>query len=339
MKVHIIPGHSFDNALTQRWREIQASNPSLRSPFFSPGFTACAASVFEQIEIAVIKEGTNTVAIFPYERTSGNVAIPVGRHMSDYHGLISAQGFQCNGQVLLRKCGLNRWNFDHLPFEQTRVFQGARSEDVSPLIDLSRGFASYSSERQSSGSELFSQYRMKLRRVERDIGEVRFEASSLDKTILNSVLAWKSSQYVETGLQDLFQLAWARTLLERVFDSRSDDFSGVLSLLYAGEHLIAGHFGMRSQTVWHWWFPAYNQDMAKYSPGLILLVKMAEFASNERRLCEIDLGKGLSTFKSRFMNRSNCVTSGSTVRPFLAFRTASRQALARFINTVVRGNN
>jgi CelD/BcsL family acetyltransferase involved in cellulose biosynthesis len=48
---------------------------------------------------------------------------------------------------------------------------------------------------------------------------------------------------------------------------------------------------MRSKTLWHYWFTAYDPAFAKYSPGTILLLQMAERAS-ELGISAIDMGRG-----------------------------------------------
>src|SRR5262249_2704366 len=95
---------------------------------------------------------------------------------------------------------------------------------------------------------------------------------------LAQVLAWKSQQYRQSGWCDLFATEWGRGLVELVHRTQNPDFAGMLSLLFAGPRLVAGHMGMRSRTVWHYWFPAYDREFARYSPAPILLLKMAQCA-------------------------------------------------------------
>jgi hypothetical protein len=58
---------------------------------------------------------------------------------------------------------------------------------------------------------------------------------------------------------------------------------------------------MRSRSVWHYWFPAYNVEHAAYSPGLVLLLMMAEHAQS-LGLRVIDLGKGDERYKQQLKN-------------------------------------
>ena len=103
--------------------------------------------------------------------------------------------------------------------------------------------------------------------------------------------------------------------MQRIFATHADGCTGVLSLLYAGDRLIAGHFGMRSRQTWHYWFPSYNPEVAEYSPGLILLLKMAEQAPTIG-VSIIDLGKGMSPYKERLMNSWSSLASGRLESPW-----------------------
>jgi CelD/BcsL family acetyltransferase involved in cellulose biosynthesis len=122
-------------------------------------------------------------------------------------------------------------------------------------------------------------------------------------------------------------------VLHDIHRTQNEDFSGALSLLYAGDRMIAGHFGMRSDSVWHYWFPAYDAMLAKYSPGIVLLLKMIEHAC-EAGISTIDLGKGMSPYKKRFMNAQVDVSSGSVELPSWVYfkRTARRSARGLLVN-------
>ena len=132
--------------------------------------------------------------------------------------------------------------------------------------------------------------------------------------MLEAVLEWKSLQYRQAGHADLFALGWVREAVKRIFITNVDGCSGVLSLLYAGDRLLAGHFGMLSRRIWHYWFPSYDPGSAKYSPGLILLLKMAEYAPGAGTPI-IDLGKGMNPYKERLMNSSSLLASGRIELP------------------------
>src|SRR4030095_7972739 len=86
---------------------------------------------------------------------------------------------------------------------------------------------------------------------------------------------------------------------------------------------------MHSRFIWHYWFPAYDPQFARYSPGLILLLKMAEHAPHIG-LRTIDLGTGLTLYKRRLMNASISVAEGSVERAsLLSFLRGTRRKAKR----------
>ena len=78
---------------------------------------------------------------------------------------------------------------------------------------------------------------------------------------------------------------------------------------------MAGHFGMRSGGVYHWWFPAYDRKYSSYGPGRVLLSRTAQ-ACEENGIHKIDLGRGVAQFKSLTMSGATEVAIGSVdLRP------------------------
>jgi CelD/BcsL family acetyltransferase involved in cellulose biosynthesis len=53
---------------------------------------------------------------------------------------------------------------------------------------------------------------------------------------------------------------------------------------------------MRSGRLLHWWFPSYDPEYQKYSPGMIVLFQTVEAISAAGIQC-IDLGKGDEPYK------------------------------------------
>jgi len=129
------------------------------------------------------------------------------------------------------------------------------------------------------------------------------------------LIQWKANQYRRTGVANLFDWIWPGKLLEKIFVTQSSGFAGMLSILYAGDYIVAMHFGIRSSRIWHWWFPVYDPKWSAYSPGLLLLLKMAESAES-LGLDTIDLGHTRRvTYKQRFMDGSVPPWGGSVELP------------------------
>ncbi len=334
MRINVINGRALDAPLSHSWEEIRCSNPELQSPYFAAEFTRIVASVRDDVEVAVISQDSKPIAFFPFQRdeTDPSRGVPVANLMSDFQGLICKPGFVCNPLWLLRQCKLATFDFDHLLASQ-KSFAGYRFErDPSPQIDLSQGYDVYAKKKQNEGSNLIRSCANLARRMEREVGPLTFVAHSADPDKLRHVLGLKGDQYLRTGNRNIFAIEWVRRVIEKIHSTHNDEFFGMLSLLYAGDQIVAGHFGMRSRTVWHYWFPAYDMRVAKYSPGLNLILKMAAYAPSIG-VRVIDLDRGSSLYKRRLMNGEITVVRGSIDRryPQRLVRRASqvRTVLAR----------
>jgi CelD/BcsL family acetyltransferase involved in cellulose biosynthesis len=88
------------------------------------------------------------------------------------------------------------------------------------------------------------------------------------------------------------------------------------STLHAGDRLVAAHMGMRSGNTLHYWFPAYDPEFAKYSPGIILLLRLARSVEGSG-VRKIDLGKGEAHYKQRLMNGAVQLREGHVEVPSL----------------------
>lgn len=313
METTLVSGKEIGPDLAASWRQLQQANPDLASPYFHPQFTKIIAAVRNDVEVAVVEDDGHIVALFPFQREQCSHGRAVGGMISDYHGLICARGFEFSPSRLLERCRLDSWEFDHLIAAQADFARFHWSTEVSPQIDLSKGYNSYIEERRAAGSEQIKKTYNLMRRIEREIGPLRFVCDSTDARALGIVLAWKSEQYRTSGAADLFAPGWVRDAAERISSTRVEGFSGALSLLYAGDRLVAGHLGMRSDRVWHYWFPSYDPEAARYSPGLMLLLKMAEFGAAAGTQI-IDLGVGMSAYKERLMNSSTLLAIGRVER-------------------------
>jgi CelD/BcsL family acetyltransferase involved in cellulose biosynthesis len=62
---------------------------------------------------------------------------------------------------------------------------------------------------------------------------------------------------------------------------------------------VAAHLGLASDSVWHWWFPSYDAELAPHSQGLLLLLEMLAHAP-AAGIALLDFGFGPEPFKQRF---------------------------------------
>ena len=292
------------------WSEIQRSDRTLSSPFFRPEFTQAVASVRRDVYVAELKDNGQTVGFFPFCKGRMNVGRPVGQPLCDFQGIIGRTDRSWNDAEFICRCGLAAWDFDHLLCSQAVFNSRQHRPEESPLIDMSNGFAAYRQDKQSQGTNLFRDMARKARKMGREIGPLRFELNASDPTLLRTVIQWKSDQSRRAGTFDVFRWNWPQRLLESILAHRAETFGGVLSVLRVGETVAAIHMGMRSGSVLHWWFPTYNRALAKYSPGLILLLCVLREAE-DIGIKRVDLGKGDEIYKRRFMTGSEMVAVGS----------------------------
>ena len=173
MIVTCSPWRDLRRDYVETWHEIRRENPALASPYFHPTFTDIISEACGNVEVAVIGGGGRVIeALFPFQRMPGNIGMPVGSILSDYHGLICVPGFNRAPTEIVRSCKLAAWQFDHLPVAQQCFAPFHRSVARSPQIDLSEGSEAYFQQNKSARG-----VRMKARRIERDFGPLRFEFS------------------------------------------------------------------------------------------------------------------------------------------------------------------
>ncbi|MGF1643087.1 MAG: GNAT family N-acetyltransferase [Thiotrichales bacterium] len=317
MKITRIPAAELDSALAQRWRELQFGNSALANPYFCVEYTQSVAAVRGDVFVGIIEYDGAVRGFFPHQRQSASVAGPVGGRLSDYQGLIAAPDFDCDPEQLLRACGLKIWDFDHLLAAQRGFEPFATVRDESPIMQLGDGFQAYLERRKATGSQRLTQLQRKSRKFEREVGELRFEVYSHDPRAFAQVVQWKREQCLRTGVPDFMTWGWTTAMLEQIWTHETPTFTGMLSVLWHDEDIVAAHFGMRSDSVCHWWFPTYNEVYAKHSPGGILLLKLAE-AMADAGLHIIDLGKGEDAYKPAFATDAVPLIEGSVMLPSLA---------------------
>jgi CelD/BcsL family acetyltransferase involved in cellulose biosynthesis len=296
---------------------LQRADRSLEPPFFRPEFTAVVAAIREGVEVAVLEEDGTPVGFFPYERR-GRTAKPVGGRLSDFQGIVARPEAVREPEALLRACGLRAWSFDHLLASQEPFRRYHAVTAPSPVLDLSQGYAAWERAHRGGGSETMAQLHRKARKLAREVGPLRFEFHTNERRVLETLLAWKREQYRRTTTTDITAMPWVVALLERILATDADGFGGVLSALWTGDRLAAVHLGMRSDAVLHSWLPSYDRSLHRCSPGLVLLLRIAEAAA-ARGIRTIHLGKGPEEYKQQLMSGVVLVAEGCVeTRPLVA---------------------
>ncbi|MDF6020609.1 GNAT family N-acetyltransferase [Streptomyces sp. JH34] len=299
----------------ETWRELRAESGAPAHPFMEPEFALAVGRVRPRARVAVIgEEGGGTAGFLPFERGRLGHGRAIGLGVSDVQGAVLRPGLALEARDLLRACGLSAWEFDNLE-ERQALFQPAAARSYATyVIDVGHGYESYEKVLRAQSPKFLRTTLAKERKLGRTAGEVRFVLDERDPEALRTLMGWKSAQYRRTGRRDRFAKRWIRDLVEFLFHTRAPGCSGLLSVLYAGDRPVAAHFGLRSRTVLSCWFPAYDPEFAKFSPGLVLHLRMARAAADDG-IGMLDMGRGAAEYKDALRTGELTVYEGATVRP------------------------
>lgn len=325
----VSPGE-IDSATISTWRAVQSSSSAFASPYFCPEFTQLAGEVRNDVRVVVIENDDRITGFFPHQRSLLGMGKPVGGPLSDYHGVIAGPDAHWEIAPLMRTARLSVWSFNHLVDNSGKFAPHVESSTTSPQMDLSPGYAQYAQGRRDAGSEYIRKTEGLARKLSREVGELQFTLHEPGREALEQLMQWKSAQYRAASLPDVFAAAWTGRLLRKIAQMQTTDFAGVCSVLRAGDRTVAIHMGMRSASALHYWFPAYDPEFAKFSSGIILLLRMAEaLAGMGIRI--IDLGEGMSQYKQRLMTGEHPLQKGAVELPSLltTVRRLQRAAEAR----------
>ena len=336
MRIAVIHPGELGPAEIAAWRSMQRASPSLANPFLSPEFAMAAGRFRPEARVAVLTEGQAVMGFFAFERRGLGLGVPIGGWLSGCQGLVHVPGAEWDPRELLRGCGLAAWQFDNLiagqqPFEP---YQAAITP--SPIIDLADGFEAYYAKLWVNSHRFCRELARKTRKLSREAGEVRIVADSRDGDMLRRLMAWKSEQYRRTRSVDCFARPWVGDLLQALLAAHSEHVDGLLSVLYAGDQPVAAQFGLRAGNLMVGWFTGYDLRFAKYSPGILHLIKMAEQLA-AAGIHAIYMGKGARRYTEAIKSNDVLVTEGVvTGRSILGAVHGVRAASAQWALRAIR---
>jgi CelD/BcsL family acetyltransferase involved in cellulose biosynthesis len=320
---HIVEMDELGSAHIERWLDLRSSNPALDSPYFHPAFTAAVASTRPGVRVIVGEAADGSVASFLPVQFDKRTCRPAGWPAADFQGPICAPNVDFDITAALRGAKIGSYEFDHmldgLPGFEPWIFD----REPSSYVDVSGGLDGYMSRGGGTGKRRIKDAARLGRKAEREYGPVRTVVESTDSSLLDVVIALKQRQYQATGARDYFADPRHVELMHRLLATGNDlEFGGPLSAVYAGEHLIAAHFGMRAGPVLHWWFPVYDPEFSRLDPGWMQVRAVLE-AAPELGVERIDLGRGDGEWKRWLGTGYQLVCQGAVIRNPLRHRTAS----------------
>ncbi len=94
--------------------------------------------------------------------------------------------------------------------------------------------------------------------------------------------------------------------------------------MWVGDRLVAGHFGMLGGDILHYWFPTFDIEFARYSPGTELILRVCQHATTIG-VNTVDFGYGDDPYKFKFCNASMPVSCGQVRFNRAAFLLAKQR--------------
>ncbi len=303
------------------WRAMQVQTPALASPLLGPGFVCAVGEVRADARVAVWRQGGRPRAFLAHHRRPGGFGRPIGAPFSDYHALVSEPGFELEGAQALADAQLSALRLCGLVDPFGRFASAVRTRDPAYRIVLEGSGRDYLDRLAGESANRAKNHRRYLRKLERDLGPVRLEPRDLDQAAFERLLAWKRAQLERGGLHDFLRPDWTRALLQRLFDTREGDFQGLMINLYAGDRLLAGHFGVRQGDWHHPWIGAMDPELEAYGPGFVHQWAAIE-AMPALGLRTYDLGAGSGHWKRMFTTTALEVGCGLATASGLGGRLA-----------------
>jgi len=307
--VQFITAHELCGELADRWNMLRSSNDYLASPYFDIHFVKAVAKVRDDVEIALFLEDDEVVGFLPFQLNSSGRAVPAGGRLNDYHGIIGeTSDIESHFKKMFQARGLKSFAFHALPPGSDTYEPYAFREIRTHHLDLSIGWEGYRKWVRKHSSTVKRQGQ-KTRNLEKAVGPIRFEFDSQEGDVLERLIELKRAKYQRSKTFDILSVQWAADLLRELQGVKHPNFQGILQTMWAGDELVCVHFGMLTNKILHYWFPIFDHQYARYSPGTEMMMRVAEQCC-ELGIEKLDLGYGDDPWKFKFCNGHTQVLNG-----------------------------
>ena len=284
-----------------RWI-LALDDADFASPLLHPDFAQLIGTVRPDSRILIAADQNARKAYLSVHKLAFGFARPIGSVFSDYHALIAEPAFSGSTANVLAGAKLRTFRYFSL------VNSGAETQGIGAFADIDLGDTATLV--QDAKPSRAKQLRRLDRKLEREVGELRFKIDDADTEAFTTLLDWKSKQLSATGRHDVINVPWARKMLGQLQTMQTGDFTGCLVTLRAGDTLVSAEFGPKWNGIFHPWIAAYDVDYSAYSPGHLLVQRLLA-SMHADGLRRYDLGPADSDYKSDFANGSVPLAEGS----------------------------
>lgn len=285
------------------WSVLRHAAEPFQSPLLSPEFAEAVGRVRADAAVAVIRRDGRAVGFLPHHRRPGGLARPIGAPFSDYHALIAEPDL--DGLAALRLSGLREYRFTALVDPHGAFPSAPRAAEEAYAIAIGQGSdagVDYVERLRAGSPKRFKNLRRLDHKLAREVGPVALIAPDHDRASFDTMLAWKRTQFLRTGLTDVFAPAWAKTLMSNLFETRTGRLRGQMITLQVAGRPAVMHFGVSEGDRYHPWIASQDETLAAYSPGQVFLWRAVE-AMPSLGLRWYDLAAGHDHYKTPFASR------------------------------------
>jgi CelD/BcsL family acetyltransferase involved in cellulose biosynthesis len=315
LSVDVLSPQELSDSERNAWRAMTAANPILKSPYQTLGYLNAISTARPDIKVAVIRKGARLAGFFAFQKGPMGHARAPGGVVNDCHGIICAPDEDIALSHVLKQAGITVFDFRDSLAAQAPFRRHAQSIEGGWVIDVSEGFDAYVASRKKLGGNTFRSAIGAPKKLAKE-GALTFRFDDRRPETLEALYAWKSAQYRESGFPDLFALKWVRDLLEQLWRQDRAEGAGLMSTLELDGRLAAVHFGLIGPEVLHSWFPAYDPDFVKLTPGNALLIEMLK-AGAEAGVQEVHMGPGEGRQKQAMGSFQEGLATGCITQPGL----------------------
>ena len=309
LQIEVVKADQLTVADRVLWRAMVEANPDLASPYFRWEFTEIAARISPDAAVAIFSRGGRTIGYFPHQRR-GSAIQPLGAPMNDYHGVIAMPGEAPSLATVAALLNAPRLNVS------AWVGPSGAGELRETLMTVTpeEGFDAWYAERRQTWGKYFKDKERARRSLEAELGPIRVQRGLTDPALLDQLIQLKRDQYARTGRHDIFACGWTRDLLHALMASEHEDFGASMAALWAGDRLTAIEYSLHAGDRYHFWFPAYQPELARCSPGILLTMDTMRLGC-DAGFRVFDFGFGGEGYKKYFCNATQTVREAVILRP------------------------
>lgn len=282
---------SEDEAL---WAAFLAQRPDLHGPYFNLRYVKAIGGDVPHAGVARIRQDGQVAGYFAYQVRSGTLQ-PLGAPLSDYHGVVGKPGMTVDFDALLRAAGARHLEFQGWVGNMSGKAPGMKL--TRRVADASLGFDHWWATQDGTHHKFFKNISRCQRNVEKDFGGFEFSWERVTPHLLNWVLDIKREQYRRSGMHDVFDCGWTRTLLDNLAAYEDEQF-GLRAGVYRNDgRIVAAEISLTDGQDVHLWFPAYDPYYYRYSVGILLTVAIIRHMASQGYK-RFDFGTGGEDYKS-----------------------------------------